>query len=48
MAKKADMAAGYFSITNKASATLLTKISDTGNLLICAALSTETECARNR
>ena len=37
--------AGYFTITNKASGTLLTKISDTGNLLICAALtSTSTDC----
>ena len=36
--------AGYFTITNKASGTLLTKISDTGNLLICAASSTEIDC----
>ena len=36
--------AGYFTITNKASGTLLTKISDMGNLLICAASSTETDC----
>ena len=37
--------AGYFTITNKASQTLLTKISDTGNLLICAAsTSTSTDC----
>ena len=37
--------AGYFTITNKASGTLLTKISDTGNLLICAAsTSTSTDC----
>ena len=36
--------ADYFTITNKASGTLLTKISDMGNLLICAASSTETDC----
>ena len=35
---------GYLPIANKASGTLLTKISDTGNLLICAASSTETDC----
>ena len=39
-----DCSAGYFTITNKASGTLLTKISDTGNLLICAASSTEIDC----
>ena len=45
-ADKADgCSAGYFTITNKASQTLLTKISDTGNLLICTALaSTSTDC----
>ena len=46
--RSADGAGGcsgsYFTITNKASGTLLTKISDTGNLLICAASSTETDC----
>ena len=36
--------AGYLPIANKASGTLLTKISDTENLLICAASSTETDC----
>ena len=36
---------GFFTITNKASQTLLTKTSDTGNLLICTALaSTSTDC----
>ena len=36
---------GFFTITNKASGTLLTKISDAGNLLICAAsTSTSTDC----
>ena len=35
----------HFTITNKASGTLLTKISDTGNLLICdASTSTSTDC----
>ena len=49
--RSADAAGGcsadYFTITNKASGTLLTKISDTGNLLICAAstsTSTSTDC----
>ena len=36
--------AGHFTITNKGSGTLLTKISDTGNLLICAASSTVAAC----
>jgi hypothetical protein len=43
--RSTDISEGCFTITNKASTTLLTKISDTGNLLICAASSsTETDC----
>ena len=36
--------AGHFTLTNKASGFLLTKILDTGNLLTCAASSTVDAC----